>query len=122
MLRIHCPHCSAANTVSPSAMGEYVPCVRCHTKFYVPVPPLDKEAPTAAAPAGTPNVLTPQERAHAAIENPRPVEYSEQGLMQTVLRQEALLATLCSEVRILRWLLAAAVLVAAASTAAAWLR
>jgi mannose-6-phosphate isomerase-like protein (cupin superfamily) len=70
MLQIHCPQCSVTNTVPESEFGHYVACAHCQAKFYVPVPPLEKEAHSAASPdkrlveapgtAGPPRIPTPR--------------------------------------------------------------
>ena len=38
---IECPHCHHANPVSPSAIGHYVTCANCRSKYWVYVPPVE---------------------------------------------------------------------------------
>ena len=38
---IECPHCHRSNPVSPSAIGHYVTCANCGSKYWVYVPPVE---------------------------------------------------------------------------------
>jgi hypothetical protein len=95
---LECPHCHYENQVPESAIGQYVPCVRCRCRFYVPVPPLDLEGSAAKVPAAS---TSPAAR---SLE-------SHQGEGRVMMRQEALQAALLEElVRVRRGLTVVAVL------------
>jgi len=38
---VECPHCHRTNPVSPSAIGHYLTCANCGSKYWVYVPPLE---------------------------------------------------------------------------------
>lgn len=78
MSKTECPHCHAVNDVAPSHIGQYVTCHSCRCKYYVYVPPLEKEP-------ATPRI--------AQSPTPRPAEPpADQSERRVMMRQEALLA------------------------------
>jgi hypothetical protein len=97
-----CPHCHHVNTVAPSTIGRYVACEKCHSKFWVYVPPL---AETSA-----------RER---LVERPHDHAANSHGHHHdSPIRQESLLATIHDDLLSLRRHIVTACLIFVAGCAA----
>src|SRR5262245_3912555 len=92
-MNIECPHCHRPNPVPPSAIGHYVKCANCGSKYWVYVPHSETT-----------------ESESSLREPARPVDHG-----QVAIRQESLLATIHDDMVSLRRTItvATAVIVAA---------
>ena len=95
---IECPHCHRANPVVPSAIGHYVTCASCGSKYWVYVPPSE-------AMGGGQTIREPA-RPRAGDEG------------QVAIRQESLLAVIHDDLIALRRMIVIASIVIALACAA----
>ena len=95
---IECPHCHRANPVAPSAIGHYVTCASCGSKYWVYVPPSEA--------TGVGQTIREPARPRAGDES------------QVAIRQESLLAVIHDELIALRKMIGIASTVIALACAA----